>query len=317
MRLAAIGQSMRLYDFARLHGSRVMINERISRPLGLMDGCQVYLSMFRYERNGASGNEIVASTFGPENYRQICSATFYMDDTPGSCAQVAKFLADRNIDILNSVSISMISNVTMVWKMLVDLSYYGEVAQLKEEFEALRRQKALAICNVEGMEIEVSHISERYTRGIVSAGSNVKVKPRKNKAKTVIRHGDLDLPKDLMADLEGVEEGALVMMVADTDAWVLSLSFLPKDTKLAEFEICIPDKPGAVFEVTNALAKADVNLLALYTRVLVYYERMTIRLVADVTRYEGGGMALMKELSVHLPKLEGRYELLSLKELKV
>jgi predicted amino acid-binding ACT domain protein len=317
MRLAAIGQSMRLYDFGRLHGSRVMINERISRPLGLMDGCQVYLSMFRYERNGASGNEIVASTFGPENYRQICSATFYMNDAPGSCAQVAKFLADRNIDILNSVSISMISNVTMVWKMLVDLSYYGEVAQLKEEFEGLRRQKALAIANVDGMEIEVSNISERYTRGIVSAGSNVKVKPRKNKAKTVIRHGDLEFPKDLMADLEGVDEGALVMMVADTDAWVLSLSFLPKDTKLAEFEVCIPDKPGAVFEVTNALAKVDVNLLALYTRVLVYYERMTIRMVADVTKYEGGGMALMNELSVHLPKLEGRYELLSLKELKV
>ena len=44
---------------------------------------------------------------------------------------------------------------------------------------------------------------------------------------------------------------------------------------------------------------------------------MTIRLVVDVTRYEGGGMALMKGLSGLLPTLEGRYELLSLKELKV
>ncbi len=62
-----------------------------------------------------------------------------MIDSPGACAQVSKFLSDRNIDILNSVSLSIISNVCMVWKMLADLSYYGEPAELLTDFEALKK----------------------------------------------------------------------------------------------------------------------------------------------------------------------------------
>jgi predicted amino acid-binding ACT domain protein len=310
---------MRLYDFARLHSSKVIMSDKIAKALGLVEGSQVYTSMFRYERNGSTGYEVVASTFGPENYKQICQATFYMTDTPGSCAQVAKFLADRNIDILNSVSISMVGNVTMVWNMLVDLSYFGEVATLKDEFEGLKRQKSLTLANIDAMEIGVSNMSDRYTKGIAAQGSSVKVKSIRPKQKTasIIHHGALELPSDLVGNLEGVQDGALVMMVADTEDWVLSLSFLPQETKLAEFEVCIPDKPGAIFEITNALAKGNVNLLALYTHVLVFYERMTIRVVADVTRYPGGTMALVKDLAGKLSVLEGRFELLSMKEMKV
>ncbi|MCE5295838.1 MAG: hypothetical protein LLG16_01890 [Euryarchaeota archaeon] len=310
---------MRLYDFTRLQGSKITVTEKIAKALGLVDGSQVYTTMFRYERNGTSGYEIVASTFGPENYRQICQATFNMMDTPGSCAQVSKFLADRNIDILNSVSISMISNVTMVWKMLVDLSYYGDVAQLQDEFETQKKQKSLAIANVDSMSIEPSNISERYTKGIVSDGSNVKVKPVKQKQKkpSLLKNRVMEVPADLMANLEDVKDGSMVMLVADTDAWVLSLSFLPVETKLAELEICIPDKPGAIFDVTNALAKIDVNLLALSTRVLVFYENMTISIVMDVTKYEGGTVALVRELFSQLSGSKSRFELLSLRELKV
>jgi len=309
---------MRLYDFTRLQGSKITLTEKVAKSLGLVDGSQVYTTMFRYERDGACGYEIVASTFGPENYRQICQATFNMMDTPGSCAQVSKFLADRNIDILNSASISMISNVTMVWKMLVDLSYFGDVAQLKEDFETAKRQKSLALSNVDSMSIDLSNISERYTKGIVSHGSNVKVKPVKQKQKkpSLLKGLTMEVPMDLMANLEDVKDGSIVMLVADTDSWVLSLSFLPSETKLAEFEICIPDKPGAIFEVTSALAKVDVNLLALYTHVLVFYEHMTITIVADVTKYNGGTVALMKDLHSHIANLEG-FKLLSLKEMKV
>lgn len=309
---------MRLYDFARLHGSKVIVGERIARAMGLVEGSQVYTTMFRYDRDGSSGYEVVASSFGPENYRQICQITFNMIDSPGSCAQVSKFLADRNIDILNSVSISMVGNVTMVWKMLVDLSYYGEVAQLREEFDTLKKQKSLAVSNVDSMDISVSNISDRYTKGILS-GSAVKVKAIRTKQKTAskMHHGALPLPEELMLNMEGVKEGALVMLVADTDAYVLSLSFLPADTKLAEFEICIPDKPGAVFAITNLLGKAGVNMLSLSTRVLVFYERMTIRIVADMTHQKGGTMALMNDLSGKLAELDGHYELLSFKELKL
>ena len=159
------GPKMRLWEFARMNRSRVRIGEKLGNPIGLVDGCQVYTTMFRYDLNGNTGYEIVLSTFGPENYRQICEATFYMLDVPGSCAQVSKFLSERNIDILNSVSISMISNVTMVWKMLIDLSYYGELPQLQEDFDTLRKQKSSSISNIDAMEIKESHISDRYTKG--------------------------------------------------------------------------------------------------------------------------------------------------------
>jgi predicted amino acid-binding ACT domain protein len=310
---------MRIYDFARLHSSKVIMSDKIAKALGLVDGSQVYTTLFRYERNGSTGYEVVASTFGPENYKQICQATFYMTDTPGSCAQVAKFLADRNIDILNSVSISMVGNVIMVWKMLVDLSYFGEVTTLKDDFEVLKKQKSLTLANVDAMEIGVSNMSDRYTKGIAAQGSAVKVKGIRPKQKTasLVHHGALELPADLVGNMEGVHDGALVMMVADTEDWVLSLSFLPAETKLAEFEVCIPDKPGAIFEITNSLANGNVNLLALYTRVLVFYERMTIRVVADVTKYPGGMMALVKDLGGKLSALDGHFELISMKEMKV
>ena len=125
---------MKLWDFGRVKDGKVRIGDKVRQRLGLEDGSQVYSTLFRYEQNGTRGHEIVLSTFGPENYRELCKLTFYMLDAPGSCAQVSKFLSERNIDILNSVSVSMTSDVTMVWKMLVDLSYYGDSTQLQEDF---------------------------------------------------------------------------------------------------------------------------------------------------------------------------------------
>ena len=96
---------MQIYDFGRLRGNKVRISESLGRPLGLVDGSQVFSTMFRYDHDGKVSHEIVLSTIGPENYREICNVTFYLIDVPGACAQVAKFLGERNIDILNSVSL--------------------------------------------------------------------------------------------------------------------------------------------------------------------------------------------------------------------
>ncbi|MBM4237102.1 MAG: hypothetical protein FJ151_01285, partial [Euryarchaeota archaeon] len=67
---------MRLWDFVRMRDSKVKIGEKIGKPLGLVDGSQVFSTVFRYDYNGRSSYEIVLSTFGPENYREICDATF-------------------------------------------------------------------------------------------------------------------------------------------------------------------------------------------------------------------------------------------------
>lgn len=306
---------MQVCDFGRIHGAKVRISPNMGQPLGLVDGSQAFTTMFRYEHNGHVSYEIVLSTLGPENYREICTVTFNMIDVPGACAQVAKFLSERNIDILNSNSLSMISNVCMVWKMTVDLSYYGDSASLREEFDALKRQKASLLSKVDAMTVEAANISERYTRGAIAHGSAIKAKPIKKaqKGSSPITNGEFEIPKDFMSALEGVNDGDPVIMIADQDSWVLSISPLDPDAKLAEFEFLLPDKPGAIFEITNAMAQHDINLLSVSTKVLVYYDTMSMTIIADVSKYLSD-LALLKERTeAHLARLKGKFSLLSLK----
>ena len=69
--------------------------------------------------------------------------------------------------------------------------------------------------------------------------------------------------------------------------------------------------------MTNQLAKFDINLLALHTKILVYYEKMTMELVADVSKYPGGAVALRDGLQTMLSGLKGNYKLSALKEIRV
>ena len=276
---------MKLWDFSRVKDGKVRIGDKIRRRLGLEDGSQVYSTLFRYEHDGSRGHEMVLSTFGPENYRELCNITFHMIDAPGACAQAAKFLADRNVDILNSVSVSTTCGISMVWKMLVDLSYYGDSTQLVEDFASLRRTSPAALSKVESMEISHSHISDRYAKGMTGPlPSKIKVKPLRKVARSpsLIEDGNFAIPQDYLEHLEGVKEGSPVMMVGDVDSWVLSISFLPEDCRLAEFSFEIPDKPGAIYNTTDTLAAQGVNLLAVQSRVLVYGQRMVLDVVADL-----------------------------------
>ena len=300
---------MKLWDFSRVKDGKVRIGDMIRRRLGLEDGSQVYSTLFRYEHNGSKGHEMVLSTFGPENYRELCNLTFHMIDAPGACAQAAKFLADRNVDILNSVSVSMTCGISMVWKMLVDLSYYGDSTQLVEDFAALRRSSPAALSKVESMEISHSHISDRYTKGMTGPQpSKIKVKPLRRVARSpsLISEGGFTIPKDYLEHLEGVKEGTPVMMVGDVASWVLSISFLPERAKLAEMSFEIPDKPGAIHRTTEALAAQEVNLLAVQSRVLVYGQRMVLDVVADI-----GGSDLDQVAGSALAALGGEFKLRS------
>ncbi len=300
---------MKLWDFSRVKDGKVRIGDMIRRRLGLEDGSQVYSTLFRYEHNGSKGHEMVLSTFGPENYRELCNLTFHMIDAPGACAQAAKFLADRNVDILNSVSVSMTCGISMVWKMLVDLSYYGDSTQLVEDFAALRRSSPAALSKVESMEINHSHISDRYTKGMTGPQpSKIRVKPLRRVARSpsLISEGSFTIPKDYLEHLEGVKEGTPVMMVGDVDSWVLSISFLPENARLAEMSFEIPDKPGAIHRTTEALAAQEVNLLAVQSRVLVYGQRMVLDVVADI-----GGSDLDQVAGSALAALGGEFKLRS------
>jgi len=308
---------MRLWDFGRLHGNKVKISEKLGRPLGLVDGSQVFSTVFRYSYNGSKSYEIVLSTFGPENYRRICQATFYMLDAPGACASISKFLGERNIDILNSVSLSMISDVCMVWKMLVDLSYYGDEENLLADFDRMKAEGAIQLEKVDALEVEPSHISDRFTKGVAPKSSSMRTKVVRKLTKTPSRITDgwFEIPQDHLDMFEGLEEGQPLMMVGDTDSWVLSITFLKPETKLLEIGFVIPDRPGAINEVTQELAGHQINLLSVYTKVLVYYEKMTLVVVADTSKCALDSNGLRESLKNFISSLRGNYELSSFTEI--
>ncbi len=308
---------MRLWQFGRLEGNKIRIKDDIGRRLGLVDGSQAFSTMFRYEQNGRSSYEIVLSTFGPENYRQICDATFVMFDKPGACAQVAKFLGERNVDILNSVSLSVVPDAVMVWKMLVDLSYYGDQESLRAEFEQLKKIKSPKLEKVDRMEIEYSRIGDRYVRGAVPESQIVMTKAiRSKRSMSTINNGSFELPPEFRDALKDIKDGRPLMMIGDTDSWILSISFLDPDSKLVQTKFVVPDKPGSIGCVLGALADHNVNLLAVHTIVTKYYDSMLLEAVADVSQSDVDIGKLNDLVKDSLSKFKGNYELLSMEQIR-
>ncbi len=300
---------MRLWQFGRLRGNKIEINEELGQALGLVNGSQVFSTMFRYDYNDMSSYELVLSTFGPENYRQLCQLTIHMIDKPGACAQASKFLAERNVDILNSVSLSTISGVSMTWKMLADLSYYGEPAELKAEFDALKKSRSSLVDMVDIMDIQISHIADRYNKGAAADSRTVKTKliKRKHKVPTLISNGEFEVPEEFLAELKEVKDGQPLMMVGDMDSYVLSITLMDAKAKLVRASLVIPDKPGAISRVADILAKHDVNIVSLQSEVLVFYESMTLDIIADVSKCDLDTEKLRSSLEDVLALQKGKY----------
>jgi len=290
---------MRLWQFGRLKDGKIKIESKLGDPLGLTDGSQVFSSMFRYEHSGSTRSEVVLSPFGPDSYRHLCNLTIYMLDLPGACAQASKFLAERNVDILNSVSLSTIPGVAMTWRMLADLSYFGEPEELKPEFDAQKKGKPSSLDKVDALEVTVSRISDRYSKGAVPGSRAVKTKQikRKDNSAVVIENGEVPLPKEFLEHLGDVD-GSPVMLIGDLDSQTLSVTFLEVGTKLAHASLHIPDKPGSVNAAVEALAREQINLIALYTEVLVFGKSMTLELVIDAANTDADAIrSTLGELS--------------------
>lgn len=264
-----------------MEGGKIRIIQKIGEPLGLVDGSEVFSSMFKYEINGKSSYEIVISPFGPENYREIAYVTFQVRDEPGALAQAAQFLKTRNVDILNSETVSSIPNVVMIWEMLVDLSFFGDSSALKREFEDAKTGNDPAVSMVDCLCVEPSDLATRYTRGAAVENAKIKTKAlRKTEKKaSIIKDGYFDMPQAYLNFLG--RNSSPILLVGEPDAWILSIAFLNDDAKLLKLSIELPDRPGALFEIMRTMGEESINILAGYTNVLVYYERMTCELIID------------------------------------
>ena len=272
---------MKLWDFGRMEKGKIRISPKVGEPLGLVDGSEVFSSMFRYESNGRNSYEIVLSNFGPENYREIAYVTFQVRDEPGALAQAAQFMKARNIDILNSETVSSIPSVAMIWVMLADLSFFGDSLSLKKEFDDAKRAGEQNLSMVDCMRVESSDLATRYTRGAAIDTDKIKTKAlRKTEKKaSMIKDGAFELPQAYLNFLG--KDSAPIMLIGEPDTWILSIAFLNDDAKLYKLCVDLPDRPGAIYEVMRTLGEETINVLAGYTNVLVYYERMSCDLVID------------------------------------
>lgn len=273
---------MTLVDFGRMESGKIRIGPKIGTPLGLFDGSEVFSSMFRYEAGDKGTYEIVLSPFGPENYREIAYVTMHVRDEPGALAQAAQFLKSRNIDILNSETVSSVPNVIMVWEMLADLSFFGDSLTLKKEFEDAKRAKDPGLSMVDCLGVEGSDLATRYTRGAAPGSEMVKTMAlRKTEKKaSIISGGVFELPQAYVNFL-GKDSGP-VMFVAEPESWILSVVFLNDDSHLHRVRIDLPDRPGAIHEVMKVFGDMSINVISGWTNVLVYYEKMKAELVVDV-----------------------------------
>jgi predicted amino acid-binding ACT domain protein len=252
---------VKLWDFGRMEDGKIKISQKVGEPLGLVDGSEVFSSMFKYEVDGKGSFEIVLSPFGPENYREIAYITFQVRDEPGALAQAAQFMKSRNIDILNSETVSSVPAVMMVWEMLADLSFFGDSLSLKKEFDDAKSAGDPSLTMVDCIGVEASDLATRYTRGAAVENAKIKTKAlRKTEKKaSLIKNGTFELPQ---AYINFLGKGSAPIM-------------------LNHMSIDLPDRPGAIYEIMKALGDESINVLAGYTNVLVYYERMTCELVID------------------------------------
>jgi len=299
---------MKVWEFVKVSGSNVHIDGRLRQAIGLEDGGYVYSTLFEYKGDGAKEYELILSAFPQENYRTLTHVTIYMRDVPGATAQAAKFLGSRTVNILNSTSLNAISDTTIIWKMLVDLSFAGEADILSETFRALKEGNDPSVSKLDHIDIKQADIGRVFR---VKAASNHKVQIRQGAPVTM--NGDafdtsIEYP-DVLKDVDG----STAMLVVDPESWMLSITFLRKGTRLVNMAFSIPDCPGSIQQVVDHLASENANLVSVFSKVKICYQTMTLEINADLGACRLSAEEFRKELPKALDRMNGIFELIEYK----
>ena len=272
---------MKNWEFGKVKGSEIAIDERLSDMMGIVEGGYVYSTLFEYNDEGPKKYELILSMYPQENYRTLTNITLYMKDVPGSSAQAAKFLGERGINILNSISLDGISDTIIIWKMLADLSFAGEVGILKEKFDALKSENDPSVSLIDHLEIKPADIGRVFR----TEGSIGKTELRRG-APVTLKEGRYDLSAEY-GDILGDMNGKNVLTVADVGSWIISVTFFKERTTLRKISIDIPDCPGSIAQCLSWIADQGINLISVFSKVKICYQTMSLDLVAD---FAGCGM---------------------------
>ena len=299
---------MKNWEFGKITGSEISIDERLSDMMGIVEGGYVYSTLFEYNDEGPKKYEVILSMYPQENYRTLTNITLYMKDVPGSSAQAAHFLGDRGINILNSISLDGISDTIIIWKVLADLSFAGEMDLLLEKFASLKESDDPSVSLIDHIEIKPADIGRVF-----------RTEPDKNKtevrrgAPVTLRNGKYDMAAEY-GDILGNIDGKDILMVADIGSWMMSVTFFKERTTLRKINIEIPDCPGSQGQVLEWIASTNVNLISVFSKVKISYQTTILELVADFSTCKYTVDEMRKELPKALDGLNGIFELISFEE---
>jgi predicted amino acid-binding ACT domain protein len=302
---------MKIWEFAKVKGSSIKVDNWISDTIGIEDGGCVYSTLFKHPAQGPKDYEIMLSMFPQENYRTLTHITMYLDDVPGSSAQAAHFLASREINILNSISLNGISDTVIVWKLMADLNFAGESELLLEKFSELKEKNDPEVSKIKRIELKPADIG-RLFKGNVNDSGKVEVK---RGYPTTIKDGCFDIA-EVYGDLIPNLDGKTVLITMDADSWVCSVTLFKEETRLLKVSMDIPDCPGSITQILSVIAQWNVNLISVFSKVKICYETMSLELVMDICKSDRSVSELKDLILEAFENLNGIYTLKEFSELE-
>lgn len=299
---------MKSWEFTKIQGNKIKIDSWLSETMGLVDGGYIYSTLFKYPEQGPKRYELILSMYPQENFRTLAHVTVFAEDIPGSTVQAARFLADQKINILNSVSLTGISDTTIIWNILAELNFAGEGDLIKERFQALKAAGDPSVAKIKYVSIKPANIGRIFRE-----------KNDEGSLKSELRHGApvtyrdrcFNLNQeygDLLDDVEGSE----VMITLDPGSWLVSVVFFKADTNLVKIDMNIPDSIGSIDTALSMLADVKINLISVFTKVMISYQTMDVEVVADVKNSSITVEQLQAQLPEYLAQQNGVYELKSI-----
>ena len=299
---------MKFWEFAKVKDTKIRVDRWLSDSMGLVDDGCVYSTLFRYPAEGPKDYEIILSMFPQENYRTLIHITMYMKDVPGSSAQAAGFLAEREINILNSVSLNGISDTVIIWKIMADLSFAGEADLLLEDFEQRKANNDPSVSLIDHIATKPAEIGRLFR-----SDKEYHTKEEVRRAEPCTLKGGVFDTSPGYGDILKNIDGRDVMVVADADSWMLSVTFFKPGTNLIKLVFEVPDNPGSMKQAFDLLAGRNINLISVFSKIKICYQRMLLELVADI----GASRTSADDLRCNLPKeLESLNGIFVLKELR-
>ncbi len=296
---------MKSWEFTKIENSKIKIDDWLSDAMGLVEGGCVYSTLFKYPEAGPKRYELILSMYPQENFRTLAQVTVFAEDIPGSTVQSAKFLTDQKIRILNSVSLTGISDTTIIWNIMADLNFAGEGELIKERFAELKEAGAPSVDKINHISIKPANIGRMFREK--SDLGNLKTELRKG-APVTIKDGTFDLSTeygDILNDVEGQE----VMITLDPGSWLVSIVFFKPNTDLVKINMNVPDCMGSIDSALSMLAEVGINLISVFTKVMISYQTMDIEVVADLKNSRITIDELKAKLPEHLSKQNGVFEL--------